>query len=231
MNLKALVEDPDTRAGRVFFLTVQSLIVVSLVSFSLETLPDLDEDVRFVLYVVEIVTVALFTIEYGLRVLVADNRWAFVFSFYGLVDLLAFLPFYISTGVDLRAVRILRLFRLFRVFKLLRYTKAIQRFQDAFLAVREEMALYLLATAIMVFLSSVGIYYCESDAQPENFGSVFHCLWWAIVTLTTVGYGDVVPVTTGGRVFTAFVLLLGVGTVAIPSGLLAAALTKSRRQD
>ena len=231
MTLKKLVEDTDTRAGRVFDLTVQALILVSLVSFSLETLPNLGKEARFWLYVVEVITVALFTIEYGLRILVADSRLTYIFSFYGLVDLTAILPFYISTGIDLRAVRALRLFRVFRVFKLLRYTEAIRRFKDAFAEIKEELVLYLIATGLMIFLASVGIYYFEGKTQPDSFGSVFHCLWWAIVTLTTVGYGDACPITVGGRIFTAFVLLLGIGVIAVPAGLLASALTKTRKKD
>ena len=228
MSLKTLVEQSDTRAGRAFDITVQSLILVSLVSFSIETLPHLSKETRFCLYVVEVVTVALFTIEYGLRVIVANNRLAFVFSFYGMVDLIAILPFYMSTRVDLRAIRVLRLFRVFRIFKFMRYTQAIRRFREAFADIKEELVLYFLATALLLFLSSVGIYYFERDAQPQHFASVFHSLWWSIITLTTVGYGDVYPVTIGGRVFTGIILLIGLGVIAVPAGLLASALTKTK---
>ena len=95
MTLKAIVEDTDTRAGRAWDLAVQALILISLVSFSIETLPKLRQETRFWLYVVEVVTVALFTLEYALRILVADKRLGFIFSFYGLVDLLAILPFFL----------------------------------------------------------------------------------------------------------------------------------------
>lgn len=226
MKLKQIVEDPHSPGGRVFFIVVQLLIAVSLISFSIETIPTLSREARFGLHVVEVVTVAIFTVEYAARLLVAENRLRFIFSFFGLIDLLAILPFYISTGVDLRAVRILRFFRIFRAFKILRYSKAIQRFRDAFVDVRQELVLYVMATGMLIYLSAVGIYYFENELQPDVFGSVFDSLWWSIVTLTTVGYGDAVPQTAGGRAFTAFVLLLGVGTVAIPSALLAAALTK-----
>ena len=227
MSLRTIIENTDTRAGRAFDLAVQSLILISLVSFSLETLPNLSEGIRFWLYIVEVVTVALFTIEYLLRILVSDNRLGFVFSFYGLVDLVAILPFYVSAGVDLRAVRILRLFRVFRMFKFLRYTEAIRRFREAFTEIKEELVLFLIATALMLFLSSVGIYYFENEAQPEHFASIFHCMWWSTVTMTTVGYGDVYPITVGGKVFTAVVLIIGLGIVAVPTGLLASALTKT----
>jgi len=228
MTLKTLVEDTTTTQGKAFAIAIQSLILISVIGFSIETLPDLGPRARHWLYVAEVITVSVFTIEYGLRILVADNRLHFITSFYGLIDLAAILPFYIATGIDLRTVRVLRLFRVFRVFKFLRYTEAIDRFKDAFREIKEELILYLIATGLMVFLSSVGIYYFEGKAQPDKFGSVFHCLWWAIVTLTTVGYGDVAPTTVGGRVFTAIVMLLGIGVIAVPTGLFAAALTKTR---
>lgn len=226
MNLKKTIED-----GKTFNLVIQALILVSLISFCIETLPDLSDQARFWLYVVEVITVSLFTIEYGLRILVADNRLRFVTSFYGLIDFIAILPFYVATGIDLRTVRVLRIFRVFRIFKFLRYTKAIERFKDAFRELKEELVLFVIATVLMVFLSSVGIYYFEGESQPETFGSVFHCMWWAVVTLTTVGYGDVYPVTVGGRLFTAFVLFIGIGIIAVPTGLFASALTRPRKKD
>jgi voltage-gated potassium channel len=226
MNLKRMVEE-----GKAFNLIIQALILVSLLTFSIETLPDLGKRARYWLYVVEVVTVSIFTIEYGLRILVADNRLRFITSFYGLVDLIAILPFYVGTGIDLRTVRVLRIFRVFRILKFLRYTRAIERFKEAFRELREELVLFVIATVLMVFLSSVGIYYFEGEKQPATFGSVFHCMWWAVVTLTTVGYGDVYPVTVGGRLFTAFVLLLGIGIIAVPTGLFASALTKIRRKE
>ena len=231
MSLKTIVEDTDTRGGKIFALVIQALILVSLISFSVETLPNLSEQARWWLYVVEVVTVSIFTIEYGLRLLVASNRLRFVTSFYGLIDLISIVPFYLTTGVDLRTLRLLRLFRVFRIFKFLRYTQAIERFKDAFREIKEELVLYLMATLLLIFLSSVGVYYFEGEAQPATFGSIFHCLWWAVVSLTTVGYGDAAPITAGGRVFTSFVLLLGIGVIAVPTGLFASALTKTRRKD
>lgn len=229
MTLKQLIEESDTWAGRKFDLAIQALILVSLVTFSIETIPELSSETRYWLHVVEVFTVAVFTIEYALRFYVADNRLRFTFSFYGLIDLLAILPFYISTGVDLRAIRVIRLFRIFRILKFLRYTRAINRLSRAAYEIREEMILYLLATSIFLFLASVGIYYFERDTQPEQFGSVFHCLWWSVITLTTVGYGDAYPLTLGGRIFTGVILLLGIGIIAVPTGLFASALTKTRR--
>lgn len=230
-NLKEIVEDNTTVFGRAFDLVIQGLIVFSLITFSVETLPGLPPATEQFLHWAEIITVLIFTGEYLLRLTVADHKLRFAFSFFGLIDLMAILPFYVSAGVDLRSVRALRLLRLFRAFKLARYSRAIRRFHRAFLIAREEIVLFLCMTAMLLFLSSVGIYYFENGAQPEAFASVFHSLWWAVSTLTTVGYGDVYPVTTGGRIFTFFVLLIGLGIVSVPAGLVASALSKAREME
>lgn len=147
------------------------------------------------------------------------------------MDLAAILPFYLGTGVDLRSIRTLRLLRLFRILKLARYSAAVRRFHRALAMAKEEIILFLTATAILLYLGAVGIYYFESEAQPERFGSVLHCLWWAVATLTTVGYGDVYPVTSGGKVFTCLILLVGLGFVSVPAGLVASALGRARQME
>jgi voltage-gated potassium channel len=227
-QLRHIVEDPETPAGRAFALTIQALIVYSLITFSIETVPDLSAGTRRFLAISEAVVVVIFTVEYLLRVAVTRPRLGYICSFFGLVDLLAILPFYLSTGIDLRSLRVLRFLRLVRILKLARYGDAARRFKQAYCIVREELFLFIGMTAILLYLSAVGIYYFERAAQPEAFGSVFHCLWWAVSSLTTVGYGDVFPITTGGRIFTSFVLLLGLGVIAVPAGLFASALSRVR---
>ncbi len=228
MGLKSVIEERDTPAGRVFDLGIQLLIVVSLVTFSIETLPDLSVGAYRALNVLEAVLVVAFTVEYVLRFVVADHKLRFVFSFFGLIDLAAILPFYLATGLDLRSLRAVRLLRLFRALKLLRYSKAIQRFRQAFLTAREEIILFFFAAMILLYLAAVGIYYFERAAQPDKFASIFDGLWWAVATLTTVGYGDVYPVTVGGKVFTFVILVIGLGIVAVPTGLFASALSRAR---
>lgn len=230
-SLKEIVESSDTKLGRSFDLSIQLLIALSLLAFSIETLPNLNPTLRRYLYLFEVFTVVVFTVEYLLRIVVAERKWAFATSFFGIIDLLAILPFYLSFGVDLRSIRAFRLVRLFRILKLLRYSKAIQRFHRAFLIAREELILFLFVTFIMLYLAAVGIYYFENEAQPEAFASVFHSLWWAVATLTTVGYGDVYPITIGGRVFTFVILLIGLGVVSVPAGLVASALSKARDME
>ena len=227
-RLKKTVEENDSKSGQAFDLFNQALIVVSLVTFSIETLPDLSDVTRWWLRLAEIVTVAIFTIEYLVRFFVADRKRDFVFSFYGIIDLLSIIPFYVSAGIDLRSIRALRLLRLFRAFKLVRYSKAIQRFHRALIIAREELILYVFVTLMLLYFAAVGIYYFENDAQPEKFRSVFDSLWWSVATLTTVGYGDVYPVTVGGRIFTFIVLLIGLGVVAVPAGVVSSALATAR---
>lgn len=229
--LQRVVLETDSRAGRAFDLTIQALILISLVTFCVETLPGLSESTRSTLQTIELVTVILFSIEYVLRIAVADRPLRYIFSFYGLVDLVAVLPFYLSTGLDLRALRVVRLARLVRVLKLMRYTRAVDRFRRATVDSREELLLYLAATCVLMFIASVGIYYCEHAAQPQAFASVFDAMWWAVATFTTVGYGDVYPVTVGGKLLTFVVLVLGLGLVAVPSAILASALTRVREED
>jgi voltage-gated potassium channel len=229
--LKRIIDRNDTKWGRAFELLIQLLIVVSLVSFSIETLPHLSPRVQRWLEVVEFVTVVVFTAEYLLRIAVADSKLGYIFSFFGIIDLLAILPFYISPELDLRAVRAFRFLRLFRAFKIIRYSKAIQRFHRAFLIAREEIVLFLCVAGLMLYFAAVGIYYFENEAQPEEFASVFHSLWWAVATLTTVGYGDAYPITVGGKCFTFFVLIIGLGIVSVPAGLVASALSKAREME
>lgn len=234
MKLKTIIEESETKSGRTFDFVSQFFIFISLIAFSIETLPDNPKLLSEILDVVEIVTVVLFTIEYLLRLVVSENKLKFIFSFYGVIDLIAIVPFYISLGIDLRALRIVRSFRLFRLFKLLRYNNAIIRLHIAIKSTKEELILFVFATVILLFISSVGIYYFEREAQPDQFCSIFHSLWWSVVTLTTVGYGDMFPVTVGGKLFTSLISFLGVGVVAVPTGLIASALTKTtivRRDD
>jgi voltage-gated potassium channel len=228
VNLKSVVERSDTKAGKAFDLTIQALIVLSVVSFSIETLPDLSVHARQILRYIEIFTVGVFTVEYLLRVVVADRKMEYVISWWGFVDLFAILPFYVTTGLDLRSIRVLRILRLFRILKLVRYNAAVQRYHLAFKLAREEILLFFAAALIVIYLSSAGIYYFENPAQPEQFSSIFDSLWWSVATLTSVGYGDIYPVTAGGKIFTSIVLLVGLGIVAVPAGLMASALSRAR---
>lgn len=230
-ELRTIVNDNTTRKGRIFDYTVQVLIFSSLIAYALDTLPDNPPAMRAILRTIETVSAVLFTIEYALRIYVAKKPFKYIFSFYGMIDFLAILPFFLSTTIDMRSLRAFRIFRIFRAFKLIRYNKALNRFNIAARLVKEEIILFLIVTGIFLFLASAGIYYFENSEQPDVFSSVFHSGWWSVVTLTTVGYGDVYPVTAGGKIFTFFILMIGVGIVTIPAGLVASALTKARQME
>lgn len=139
MDLKAIVEKNDTVPGRTFDLVMQSLILFSIITFTIETLPDLEADTRKFLHATEVVIVIIFTIEYLLRLYVSDRKLGYVLSFYGVIDLLAILPFYLASGIDLRSLRVFRMFRLFRLLKLLRFGGAMRRLARAFIIAKEEI--------------------------------------------------------------------------------------------
>lgn len=228
--IKSLVSDNEGTSGKYFTFFIQFLIVVSLISFSIQTLPRLSNELISTLEIIELLIVIIFTLEYLMRVYVSENKLKYIFSFFGLIDLAAILPFYLSTGLDLRSVRVFRLLRLVRILKLVKYSSAIRRLHRAIQIAKEELILFGCVALMLIYLAAVGIYYFESQAQPEQFQSVFHSLWWAVTTLTTVGYGDMFPITFGGKMFTFFILVIGLGIIAIPTGIFASALSLARTE-
>ena len=207
---------------------IQTLIALNLLALAIETIPSLSSFWQQALTLFELVTVVIFTLEYMTRWALSRPFYAYGVSASGLVDLAAILPFYIAAGFDLRAIRALRFVRLFRILKLTKYNDALRKYRCAFKDTQEEFAICGFTAFIVIYLSSMLIWYFENPVQPEEFSSVFTSMWWTLCTITTVGYGDVYPVTTGGRILTSFVLVAGIGIVSVSSGLLAAALTKSR---
>jgi len=226
-KIRDVIDGNETLLGRFVSFFIQFLILLSIITFSIETIPTLKPQTRVILRSIEFICVMVFTIEYLLRIYVAENKFKFIFSFFGIIDFLAILPFYVAVGIDLRSLRALRFLRLFRILKLVRYNKALNQFSRAIKSSKEQIFLFIFVTLILIYFAAVGIYYFENEAQPEHFSSIFDSLWWAIITLTTVGYGDVYPITVGGRVFTFFILMIGLGIVAIPTGIISSALTTS----
>ncbi len=210
---------------------VVALIFASAVAFSLETLPDLPPATRVWLSRFETVTVIFFTIEYLIRFLGSRPRRRYALGFFGLMDLLAVLPFFFTLGVDLRSLRLFRFLRIFRLLKLTKYVKGLDRLRKSFQMVREELLLFFFAAIMVTYLLAMGIYLFEHQAQPEVFRSVFDGVWWAVCTLTTVGYGDAYPITFAGRLFTVVILLTGLGVIAVPTGLLTSALNRVRDEE
>jgi len=160
--LVKLVIESDSKLGKRFDIFIQILIVLSIISFSIETLPELNKDVLIILDLFELITVILFSIELILRLFLTSPPFKYLFSFYGLIDILAILPFYLTTGFDLRTVRV---FRLFRIFKLFKYSTAIDRLVEAFSEIKKELLLFLIGTLFFIYLSSIGIYYFEKELK------------------------------------------------------------------
>ena len=208
---------------------IQFMILTSAVAFVLETESAFDKYESYFI-IIDWSFLTLFSVEYILRVYTAPNRKAFIFSFFGIIDLLAILPALVLIP-GFRVLRVLRFLRIFRIFKATRFVLAVDRMIEALGEVRRELLALVILCSLFVYLAACGIYFFEKDAQPEAFGSIPDAMWWAIVSLTTIGYGDVYPVTSGGKIFTALVALVGVGLIAIPSGLLASVLTEARVEE
>ena len=203
------------------------LVISSIFSVILGSVPEIDVKYSLELRLFEIVTVLIFTVEYLLRLWVAPIKYEqskrpkikYIFSFYGIVDLAAILPFYISLfgfGVDLR---VLRAARLLRILKISHYNTALQ---DLALAIYDERksfvsAIYIFTVALLI--TSSLIFFAENSRQPEDFRSIPDAIWWSLITLTTVGYGDVSPITPIGKIIGAITALLGVCTVALLTGI------------
>ncbi|MDB2314426.1 ion transporter, partial [Flavobacteriaceae bacterium] len=165
---------------------------------------------------------------YRIRLAYLDKRMKgvkkYIFSTFGLIDLISILPFFLNqfVKVDGRFLRILRLFRLTRIFKLGRDSSSLQLFVSALKGVQNELKFTLFLSALAILFSASAIYYLENEVQPEKFSSITESIWWATVSLATVGYGDVYPVTVGGKVFASVISLIGIGIVAIPTGIISA---------
>ncbi|MBR4360855.1 MAG: ion transporter [Clostridia bacterium] len=227
-------DDGDNRASRVFDLIIMALILGSIAAIVLESFDSLSEKYGTVFRVFEIVTVAVFTVEYLLRIWTADllypqekhPRLKYIFSFMALMDLLAILPFYLPfISADLRYLRMVRLFRMFRLFRVFKLGRYVDALQTVVAVIRQSASRLIISMALCFFVmlfSAIIMYTVENPVQPEQFPNVVASLWWAICTLTTVGYGDVYPITAVGRFFAAIISLVGIGIIAIPTGIIAA---------
>jgi voltage-gated potassium channel len=235
---------PGDPASRIVDLVLMVLIVVSVTANVLDSIPRFQADHRALFDAVEIFCVAVFTLEYLFRVtciVESSNprfhplllgRLRFVLTPLALADLLAILPFYLSAWIEVD-LRLLRALRLLRIFKLAHYFSALSILLDVIRSERHAFGAAYLVVVMGLTMASTGVYLFEHQAQPEAFGSIPSAIWWAVATLTTVGYGDVTPITTGGKVFSAIVMMVGVGMVALPTGILATgfAFELRRRRD
>lgn len=206
---------------------MNALIILSAIAIALETEPTLPQTLRKGLFNFEVVLLAVFTLEYLLRLTCSPRPLKYAFSFWGLVDFLTIVPAIALLTPQWQVVRAFRLIRLVRLLKLFRTSRALTRLVFAFQEVKGELMIFAVTSGLMLYVASVGIFIFEHDAQPEVFTSIPVSLWWAVASFTTVGYGDMVPVTMGGRIFTTLVLFTGLGIIAVPSAIITTALLEA----
>jgi voltage-gated potassium channel len=223
----------DEPADRVVAVSLLVLILANGLAVLLETVKTLEAKYSWYFFVFEVFSVGVFTLEYVLRLWAITLNPSFQRSVWGrlryvvtpiaLIDLAAILPFYlpIALMIDLRILRLLRLFRLFRLFKMTRYVESMRTFHNVFRAKKAELTLTVMMIFLLLVFASTAMYAAETDAQPDKFSSIPATLWWGVVTLTTIGYGDVYPITSLGKVIAGIIAFLGIGLFALPTGILA----------
>ncbi len=223
---------------KLFQISIFVLIVLNVLAVILETVESLFVQYETFFRIFEVFSVIVFSVEYVYRLwtCIEEKRFKnpflgrirYSFTFLAIIDLLAILPFYFPMifPVDLRFIRALRLFRLIRLLKIGRYSKSLITLQHVIKSKKEELLITVFAGGVLLILTSSLMYYIEHTVQPEAFSSIPASLWWGVITLTTVGYGDVYPVTSIGRILAAFMAFIGIGLFALPAGIVASGFTE-----
>ena len=226
--------EPTEKGGiaeSIFEFAIIGIIILNILAIVLDSVPTIHEEYSYFFKQFETYSVIFFTVEYFARMysIVEHPRYRnpifgrlrFAITPLALVDLMAFVPFYITfIPVDLRFVRILRLMSLFRMFKIARYLRALNIFRRVIFERKEQLVLSFLFILFILVIISFVMFYVEHEAQPDKFNSIPATMWWGIATLTTVGYGDIVPVTTAGKVLGGLFAIAGIGLLALPAGIL-----------
>jgi voltage-gated potassium channel len=219
------------------------LILLNVIVIMLETVPAIYDSHKEMFHWFDVISVAIFSVEYVLRVWSAPHEEKYSHPIYGrlkymvspaaIIDLLAIFPFYLHAvgGFDLRVLRMIRLFRFLRLFRLTAYMKATKLILNVFKTTANQLTLSLLLAVTLIIISSSLVYFSEHLAQPDVFTSIPATLWWSVVTLTTVGYGDMIPVTVLGKCFTSLILIAGIALFALPAGILTAAFLEETRKQ
>ena len=230
------------RISKLFDIFIMTLITLNVIAVILATVERLNLQYQYYFRIFEIFSVTIFAIEYLLRLWTCTinkkfinsitGRIKYIFTPFAIIDLLAILPFYLPMIIplDLRFIRAVRLFRLFRLFKIGRYSKAVVILKKLLKDKKEELLLVIFIAFILLIIFSSLMYFIEKEAQPEAFSSIPAAMWWGITTLTTVGYGDIYPITTLGKIVGALIAFLGIGLFALPAGILGSGLIEATRK-
>lgn len=227
-KLHEIIYEADTPLGKGFDIVLFILIIFSVILVMLESVKEIDAKYHKILLVFEWIVTIFFTIEYIARVVAIKRPWRYIKSFYGIIDLISTIPLYISYFLAgsqvLLAVRALRLLRIFRILKLVQFLGEASQLKRAIKASRAKIAVFIYTVLILSVIMGTIMYWVESDAS--GFTSIPRSIYWAIVTLTTVGYGDIAPQTSFGQLIATVVMILGYGIIAVPTGIVTSEFTK-----
>jgi voltage-gated potassium channel len=223
-------QENETPISQLINLYIISIVLLNVIVVILETEASIYNEYGGFFLVFDSISAILFTLEYVVRLWVCTEnpkyaapvrgRLRYAISFMSLVDLVAILPFFLQFLPAMRVLRLLRIARIFRLFKLARYSDATDTMIGVIRNKKEELIITLSLGVVLIIISSTLVYYAEYEAQPDKFSSILTSMWWSVVTLATVGYGDVYPVTALGRFFGALTSLFGIGLFALPTALI-----------
>ncbi len=227
-KLHKIIFEADTPAGKLFDVVLLFIIVLSVVLVMLESVNAIANRYIEILHTLEWIITFIFTIEYILRILIIHRPVRYIFSFFGIIDLLSVIPTYLSLFFvgyqSLIVIRMLRLLRVFRILKLTRYTQAGRTLLRALWASREKISVFLFFILITVVIMGTIMYLIEGETN--GFSSIPLSIYWAIVTLTTVGYGDISPATPFGQFIASLIMIMGYAVIAVPTGIITAEIIK-----
>ena len=233
-KIHEIIFEADTFYGKLFDIVLLITIVSSVAAVMLESIDSIHQQYGDILRIFEWIVTIFFTIEYFLRIYAVNRPLKYIFSFMGIIDLLAIIPTYLififPAAHFFTVVRSIRLIRVFRVFKLSHYLRGAHTMQIALRSSRPKIVVFLLSVMILVIVLGTLMYIIEGSSDTKGFDNIPNSIYWAIVTLTTVGYGDVFPATAFGKVVASFIMILGYGIIAVPTGIVTAEFSRNRKE-
>ena len=233
-RIRIIIFEADTKAGRRFDVTLIGLILLSVLTVMLDSVPQINAEYGQQLYYAEWFFTLLFTVEYAVRLWCIEHSWRYAKSFYGVVDLLSVLPTYLSLWLPgaqfFLAVRILRVLRVFRVLRMVRYVGEAELISQALAASRRKITVFVASVLALMVIFGALMYVVEGGTNPA-FASIPHSIYWAVTTMTTVGYGDITPNTPLGQSLASFIMIMGYGIIAVPTGIVTLELNEANRRQ
>jgi voltage-gated potassium channel len=233
-KIHEIIFEADTTNGKLFDIILLAAILLSIVGVMLESVYEIDRKYHELIIAFEWGFTILFTIEYFFRIYAVNRPFKYIFSFMGIVDLLAIIPTYLifilPAAHSLSVIRAIRLIRIFRIFKLSRYLRGAHTMQIALRSSRPKIIVFLLSIMLLVIILGTLMYIIENSVRTNGFENIPNSIYWSIITLTTVGYGNIVPMTILGKIVASFIMILGYGIIAVPTGIVTAEFSRKKRE-